>query len=69
MIVGAVFYELGCPSKRETLVNYSGQRALSVTPSVVQASGRLASTTWSTNNFIFVLLLDFGVIFKVDRLG
>ena len=68
-------YELGCPSKWETLVNYSGYQErmkhpmnlvvqasgknpvnyseyleLSVTILVVQASGRLSSTTRDTKN-------------------
>ena len=40
-------------------VDYSGQQVLSVTPSVVQASGRLVSAIWSAKNLIFILLFDF----------
>ena len=47
---------------------YAGQQVLSVTPLVVRASGRHTSSTWGTWSLIFVRLLGYGVIFKVDRL-
>ena len=62
-------YELDVSSKRMSPIKYSMQQALSVTPTVVQASGRLMSTIWNTKNLIPIMRLEFGVISKVDRLG